>query len=112
VTRSRLVIALFVFFVAGVVTSHAQSGQVCISQETADACANALDTVSVQTKEIEALKDALRNRDAIIEGLKIAVAVEAQKAVGNEAQVIRLTAILEAMMKSYTKPKKWGLIVF
>lgn len=110
--KSRLIIALFVFFFAGVVTSHAQSGQVCISQETADACANALDTVTAQAKEIEALKDALRNRDKIIEELKIAVAVEAQKAASNEAQVIRITAILEAMMKSYTKPKKWGLIVF
>lgn len=110
--KSRFLVILFVLLFAGVVTSNAQTTQVCVSQETADKCSEAFDTVTAQQKEIEALKEALRNRDKIIEELKVAVAVEAQKAVSNEAQIVRLTAILEAMMKSYTKPKKWGLIVF
>lgn len=86
--------------------------QICISQEAANKCADNVNVIAQQKAEIDALKTALINRDKIIEDLKVKVAVEAQKAVDNEKAIVRMTAILEAMLKSYTKPKKWGLIVF
>jgi hypothetical protein len=79
--------------------------QVCISQETANTCAEAIDRVT-------ALEDAIRERDRIIEGLKVEVARQTQKAVDYEATVVRMTGLLELMLKSYTKPKKFGLINF
>lgn len=86
--------------------------QICISQEAANKCAENTQMVEAQRQEIEALKTALANRDKIIEDLKIKVAVEAQKAVDNEKHIIRMTAVMEGLLKAYTKPKKWGIIVF
>lgn len=103
-------VILMAFMVFGVSTVAGQ--QVCISQEAANKCAENVVTVETQVKEIEALKLALENRDKIIEELKIKVAVESQKAVSNEAQILRMTAVLEGLLKAYTKPKKWGIIVF
>ena len=58
------------------------------------------------------MRIALDNRDKIIEELKVKVAVESQKAVDAQAETLRITAVLEGLLKAYTKPKKWGIIVF
>lgn len=108
--NARIIFTSLLFMFGCAVGAHAQ--QVCISQEAANKCADAINVADQQKTEIEALKNALANRDKIIEELKVKLAVEAQKAVDNEKTVVRMTAILEAMLKSYTKPKKWGIIVF
>lgn len=108
--RSKYFIIAVLIWVGSVASAYGQ--QVCISQESANKCAEAVATADAQTKEIEALRNALANRDKIIEDLKIKMAVEAQRATDNEAQVLRMTAVLEGLLKAYTKPKKWGIIVF
>lgn len=94
------------------IATHAQEQKICISQEAANKCADNVNVVEQQKAEIDALKTALVNRDKIIEDLKIKVATESQKAVDRDAENKKLIALFEAMMKSYTKPKKWGIIVF
>lgn len=108
--RSKYFIFALLIWAGSVASSYGQ--QVCISQETANKCAEAVATADAQAKEIEALRTALTNRDKIIEDLKVKVAVEAQRATDNEAQILRMTAVLEGLLKAYTKPKKWGIIVF
>jgi hypothetical protein len=107
----RIVILGLIFGFTALV-ANAQQAPVCVSQETADKCYNAIDTVKAQEKQIEALNKAIEERDSIIGDLKIKLAVESQKAVDKDAEVLRMLAIIESLMKSYTKPKKWGLIVF
>lgn len=99
-------------FLGSALAINAQQAPVCISQETADKCYNAIETVESQKKQIQALNTAIEERDKIIEDLKLKLAVESQKAVDKDAEVLRMLSIIESLMKSYTKPKKWGLIVF
>lgn len=106
-------IVLFILFlVFSTMIANAQQAPVCISQESADKCYNAIETIETQKKQIDALNLAIVERDKIIEELKIKLAVESQKAVDKDAEVLRMLAIIESLMKSYTKPKKWGIIVF
>lgn len=94
---------LALFFMASCV--YAQDQKICISQEAANKCAENVDKIQV-------LEDVLKERDKIIEDLRIRLAMETQRATDNEATVVRMTALLDVMMKSFTKPKKYGIIVF
>lgn len=94
-----------IFLLGCTAASHAQTGQVCISQEAADKCSEAVDRIT-------ALEDAIKVRDRLIEELKVEVAKQTQKAVDNEATVVRLTTLMEFLLKNYTKPKKFGIINF
>jgi len=83
----------------------ANAQQVCISQESANKCAENVERVKL-------LEDSITVRDKIIEELKISLAKEVQKTADQEASIIRLTALFDALIKSYTKPKKIGIINF
>lgn len=96
----------------GALTAVGQTEPICISQEAANKCAENVNVVAQQKAEIDAMKTALTNRDKIIEELKTKVAVESQRVVDAQAENLRLTAVMEALLKAYTKPKKWGIIVF
>jgi len=100
--RLLVIIALTM---AGALPAYTQTGQVCISQESANKCAMLSD-------KVEALENALTVRDKAIEELKIALAKETQRGVDQEAAIIRLTAIMDLLIKNYTKPKKFGIINF
>lgn len=106
------VLALFVLIGGYVSTFGQEAPKVCISQEAANKCADNVNVIAQQNAEIEALNIALANRDKIIEDLKVRLSAESQKAVDAQAENLRLTAVLEALLKAYTKPKKWGIIVF
>lgn len=105
----RYLILALIFF-AG--SSVAYGQQVCIDQATADKCYEAAQKAKAQEVTIAGLEAAIAERDRIIEDLKIKLAIEGQKAVDYEKENMRLIAILESFVKSYTKPKKWGIIVF
>lgn len=83
----------------------AQTDQVCISQDAANKCSEAVD-------KVKALEQSVTVRDKLIEELKIELAKETQKAADREATIVRLTALFDSLIKSYTKPKKIGLINF
>jgi len=102
--------ALAFLLLAGTTIGYGQ--QVCIDQDTANKCYEAAERAKAQEVTITGLKDAIAERDRIIEDLKIKLAIEGQKAVDYEKENLRLIAILEGLIKSYTKPKKWGIIVF
>lgn len=101
----RNLILTIAIIVGSTAVAAAQTEQVCISQDTANKCADAIDRVAV-------LEDAVKVRDKAIEDLKVELARQTQKAVDNEATVIRLTTMMEFLLKAYTKPKKFGLINF
>lgn len=100
-----MVLALFV------VSASAQQ-QVCISQEAANKCAELAENGKIQTDKIAVLEESLRGRDKMIDELKVRLAMETQRATDAEAHNMKLVALMEAVLKSYTKPKKWGIIVF
>jgi hypothetical protein len=101
---------LAVIFFASVGFAHGQ--QVCIDQATADKCYEAAERAKSQEVTITGLRSSIEERDRIIEELKIKLAIEGQKAVDSDKENLRLIAIIESLLKSYTKPKKWGIIVF
>ena len=105
----RSLIFAFILLAGGTV---AYGQQVCIDQATADKCYEAAERAKSQEATIAGLKESVAERDRIIEDLKIKLAIEGQKAVDYEKENLRLIAILEGLIKSYTKPKKWGIIVF
>lgn len=101
----KLLLLTVVLLVLGVSAAAGQSSQVCISQEAADKCAELAD-------RDKASQEAIAARDKIIVDLKIELAKAVQKNSDQEAALVRLTALFEALIKSYTKPKKIGLINF
>jgi uncharacterized coiled-coil protein SlyX len=100
----KKIIMVMALLLGSTAVSYGQQ-QVCISQEVANKCSESIDRVI-------ALEDAVKERDRIIEGLKVEVAKQTQKAIDNEATVVRLTTLMEFLLKSYTKPKKFGIINF
>ena len=108
--RSKYFIFALLIWISGVSVSYGQ--QVCISQESANKCAELALNEKIMKEQVSILQTQLAERDKIIDELKIRVAVESQKAVDSQAETLRLTAVLEGLLKAYTKPKKWGIIVF
>lgn len=87
----------------------ADEPKIYISQESADECARAV----IERKELRALafadKQLIRERDAIIEDLKVKLALSTGQLIGKDAEIARMTAIIEYLLKS-TRKKKIGLI--
>jgi hypothetical protein len=75
--------------------------------------------VNAQTSEpdprdtlIEALEGALKARDEVIVELKVELGKATQKGTDYEAVNLRLLALIDQLVKTHTKPKKFGLINF
>jgi hypothetical protein len=85
---------------------------VCVSQETADRCADALDEVAALRLLVDELKKGRETDAKIIEELKQALALETGKVVGLESQNVQQRNIIEFLLKQGTVRKKFGLIVF
>jgi hypothetical protein len=103
---------LTIAFCLTLFTVSVSAQEVCISQEAANKCAELAESGKAQTDKIALLEEALRGRDKIIDELRIKFAMEGQRATDAEAHNMKLVALMEALLKSYTKPKKWGIIVF
>ena len=61
---------------------------------------------------IEALEEALKARDEVITALKVDLSAQTQKATDYEAVNLRLLALIDQLVRTHTKPKKFGLINF
>ena len=85
---------------------------VCISQETADKCASALDEVAALRLLVEELKKGRETDAKVIQDLKQALALETGKVIGLESQTVHQRNIIEFLLKQGTVRKKFGLIVF
>lgn len=99
---------------AGILSVNGQTTDrpVCVSQETADACASALDEVKALRLLVEELKDGRAKDAQIIADLKQALALETGKVIGLESQNVQQRNIIEFLLKNGTTRKKFGLIVF
>jgi hypothetical protein len=85
---------------------------VCITQETADACATALDEVAALRLLVDELRKGREIDAKVIQDLKQGLALETGKVIGLESQVIHQRNIIEFLLKQGTVRKKFGLIVF
>lgn len=99
---------------AGILSVNGQTADrpVCVSQETADICASALDEVKALRALVEELKDGRAKDAQIIVELKQALALETGKVIGLESQNVQQRNIIEFLLKNGTTRKKFGLIVF
>jgi len=61
---------------------------------------------------IEALEGALKARDEVIVELKVELGKATQKATDYEVVNLRLLALIDQLVKTHTKPKKFGVINF
>jgi hypothetical protein len=99
---------------AGTLSVDGQTAErpVCISQQTADTCASALDEVEALRALVEGLKEA-REKDAeVIADLREKLSLETGKVIGLESQIIHQRNIIEFLLKQGTTRKKFGIIVF
>jgi hypothetical protein len=76
--------------------------KVCISKPAAEACSKAFDVVKAQEKEIAELKE-------IISDLKVKLAEAAGRNIAGDAERIRLTQIVDSLLKNPRKVTKIGL---
>ena len=85
---------------------------VCITQETADACATALDEVAALRLLVDELRKGREIDAKVIQDLKQGLALETGKVIGLESQAVHQRNIIEFLLKQGTVRKKFGLIVF
>lgn len=76
--------------------------KVCISKPAAEACSKAFDVVKAQEKEIAELKE-------IISDLKVKLAEQTGRNIAGDAERIRLTQIVDSLLKNPRKVTKIGL---
>jgi hypothetical protein len=84
-------------------------GCVTISRTAAVQALKDSDTVKAQTVEIAAKDQAIKDLEKIIVDLKIELAKMSGDKTGAEQMIVRLTAILDIMIKQ-VRPKKVGFI--
>lgn len=102
---------LLIFIIVFSFSARAQTAddKVCISQSAADECASCV----LERKELRAYKEKadadILARDKIIEDLKIKLAMETQKSIDLQAEIVNQRAIIQYLLPMVRK-KKIGLI--
>lgn len=87
------------------------AGKVCITVEQARQALVDADTAKAQAVEIKALNDAIDQYKAEIANLRIELAKMTGDKTGAEQMIVRLTAIVDFMLKN-GRTKKYGIINF
>lgn len=85
--------------------------KVCITREAAVQALKGSDTVKAQADEIKAKDQAINDLKNVIKGLEIDLAKMSGDKTGAEQMVVRLTAIVDFMLKN-GRTKKYGVINF
>lgn len=96
------------FLLAFVSAAYSQD-TVTISRDAALKCLTDSDTVKAQATEITVLKQAISDHKDVQTNLKIELAKMSGEKTGAEQMNVRLTAIVDILLKS-VRPKKIGLI--
>jgi hypothetical protein len=85
--------------------------KVCISQDTANKCGEAMRLKPVLEQKVEALEAGRKTDADIIKDLQIKLAQEVQKGIDADAERNRLMMIIEFLLK-HGRTKKYGIINF
>lgn len=102
---------LFLFALSASAQTDCPPDKVCITPEQARHYLNLEDTAKAKDAEIATLKNALADQKNITADIKIELAKAIGEKTGAEQQVVRLSAIVDLLLKS-VRPKKIGLINF
>ena len=108
-----LALAVFAIFAVetNAQTAECPADKVCVTVEQARQALIDADTVKAQAAEIKALNDAIDQYKAEIANLRIELAKMTGDKTGAEQMIVRLTAIVDFMLKN-GRTKKYGLINF
>lgn len=87
------------------------TGLVCISPEAARTALQQADTVVAQQKELAAKDQAIADFQKELNAMRIELAKAIGEKTGSEQMVVRLTAIIDFMLKN-GRTKKYGIINF
>jgi len=107
----KLIFLISIIFL-GTIAGYSQdcpADKVCVSPEAARKALVDSDTVAAQKTELAAKDQAIEDLKKVIVDLKIELAKMTGDKTGAEQMVVRLTAILDIMIKQ-VRPKKIGLI--
>lgn len=104
-----LAILIWLSFTASNAFSQTDDKPICISRQAAETCATNAEKVKALEAQIQTLEQALKDKDGIINGLKVEVALKTGQIISNEQTLAQNRAIIEAMLK-LIRPKRIGLI--
>lgn len=108
-----LTAAFGLLFAAGVVaqTTDCPADRVCLTREEAIEYLTLADKAKAQEAEIAVLRQAVADREKLTTELKIELARISGEKTQLEADRVRWTAVIDALLKN-ARPKKNGLINF
>lgn len=110
----KKIIFLLALIFLGALAGYSQDcppNMVCITREAAVQALKDSDTVKAQESEIKAKDQAIKDLEKIIVDLKIELAKMTGDKTGAEQMVVRLSAIVDVLIKN-TRKKSIGLIAF
>jgi len=112
----KCVLLALMLLCAATITAHSQTGScppsfVCISPEAARKALADSDTVKAQAIELAAKDQAIADFQKELNAMRIELAKAIGEKTGSEQMVVRLTAIIDFMLKN-GRTKKYGLINF
>lgn len=106
----NLIRFLAIIFVALLFAYNASAqDQICISRDAAEACATNAAKVKALESQIATLEQALKDKDAVINDLKVEVARTSGRIESCEKNDASNRAIIEILIKN-ARPKRIGLI--
>lgn len=76
---------------------------ICISRQAAEACATNAAKVTALEAQIVTLEQALKDKDSIINDLKVEVALKTGQIISNEQTLAQNRAIIEVLLKNTRK---------
>ena len=127
--KITIFITLLFIFCALNVSAQTDNQTICISPAAAEKCASNTRELAAQKLKVQTLEDALKLKDASIAELRetarkneadlkaalnstqIELALKTGQIISKDAEIVRLTAIVEFLLKN-GRTKKIGLIVF
>ncbi len=100
---------IFTFSVNAQTTTVNVNEKVCISRESANQIPIVLAERNALREQVTILKEVKENDRSTVNDLKLKLAVETQRSIDKEAELVRMTAIIEFLLKN-GRVKKVGLI--
>lgn len=108
----KILIATAILILAGAATANAQQSEtVTITREAAIKCLQDSDKLKAVEAEVAAKDQAIEDYKKLVTDLKVELAKAVGEKTGSEQMVVRLTAIIDFMLKN-GRTKKYGVINF
>ena len=104
-----LAILIWLSFTASTAFGQTDDKPICISRQAAETCATNAERIKALESQIATLEQALKDKDGIINGLKIEAARYSGRIESCEKNDASNRAIIEVLIKN-ARPKRIGLI--